>query len=149
MLLSAILWVRHSNCSIFEDNICCVTDVPVVQPFSFVKNLKVGMKTSVPCVASGAEPFQFKWTKNGLPISSSHIEVTTSDTDSNLRFKPIKNEDEGEYACLVKNPVGSASHSAILSIERKFLKCLSRIESSSLSCQQNLHSLWMNHHQTS
>ena len=119
MLLSAILWVRHSICSTLEDNICCMTDGPVVQPFYFAKNLKVGQKTSVPCAASGSEPFQFTWTKNGLPVSSSNIEVTTSDTDSTLRFKPIKEDDGGEYACLVKNPRGAASHSAILSIERE------------------------------
>ena len=111
--------MRHSICLDHEHNLRCMTDGLVVQPFSFAKNLKAGQKTSVACLASGTEPFQFIWTKNGLSVSSSHIEVTSTDTDSTLRFKPIKAEDEGEYACLVKNPVGSASHSAVLSIERK------------------------------
>ena len=104
-------------------NIRSLTDGPIVQPFSFAKKLKVGQKTSVPCVASGTEPFQFSWTKNGLPVTSTHIELQGSDVSSMLIFKPIKEEDGGEYTCLVKNPVGSASHSAVLFIERKFRVC--------------------------
>ena len=110
--------MRHSTCPNHENNLLCITDDPVIQPFYFAKNLKVGQKTSILCLASGTEPFQFTWTKNGLPITSTHIGIQGFDVSSTLTLKPIK-KDDGEYACLVKNPVGSASHSAVLSIERE------------------------------
>ena len=113
--------MSYSICPNHENYLRCVTDDPVVQPFSFAKNLKVGQKTSILCLASGTEPFQFIWTKNGLAISSAHINIQGSDVSTTLTLKPIKEEDGGEYTCLVKNPVGSASHSAILSIERELL----------------------------
>ena len=95
-----------------------MTDAPVIQPFSFIKNLKVGQKTLITCsVTDGTEPFEFSWTKDGQPVTSSHIEISKSDIDSTLRFKPIKSEDTGEYKCIVRNPFGSASHSAVLFIE--------------------------------
>ena len=97
-----------------------MTDVPVVQPFSFAKEVKIGGRTSLTCsILKGSDPLEFIWTKDGHPIIASHIDISKSDIDSNIRFKPIKSEDGGDYKCLVKNSVGSASHSTVLLIERK------------------------------
>ena len=105
-----------------EGNFDCLTDVPVIEPFSFSKNAKIGQRTSITCtVAEGSVPLEFLWTKGGQPITASHIDISKSEIDSTLRFKPIKSEDGGDYKCLVKNSVGSASHSAVLVIERELL----------------------------
>jgi len=93
----------------------------VIQPFLFPKNAKIGQRASVTClVTEGSEPLDFSWLKNGKTIKDSHIEVSKTTTTSTLSIKPIKNQDGGEYSCIVKNPVGTASQSAVLLIEREY-----------------------------
>ena len=105
-----------------EGNFDCLIDVPVIEPFSFSKNTKIGQRTYITCsVTEGSVPLDFSWTKDGHPITASNVEIIKSDILSTLSLKPIKSEDGGDYKCLVKNSVGSASHSAVLLIERELL----------------------------
>ena len=96
-------------------------DSPVIQPFSFPKDVRVGERTSLTCtVKAGSEPLEFSWLKDNLAISASNTEVSKSRASSMLSLNPIQSQDGGNYTCIVKNPVGSASHSTILFIEREF-----------------------------
>ena len=96
------------------------TDEPVIQPFLFPKNTKIGQRTSVTClVTEGSEPLHFSWLKNGKVIQDPDIQVVKTKSSSLLSFHPIKSQDGGEY-CIVKNPVGTASQSAVLLIELEY-----------------------------
>ena len=104
-----------------DNNVYSMIDSPVIQPFSFPKDTRVGQRTSLVCtVKEGSEPLEFSWLKDDRILSTTDIEVTKSKIDSILRFNPIQSQNGGNYTCIVKNPVGSASHSTILFIERKF-----------------------------
>ena len=87
-------------------------DAPVVTPFSFQTNTRVGTRTSLICsVSVGSHPLEFRWTRNGKPIESRNIEVANLKSSSMINFDPITSEDGGEYKCTVKNSVGTAFHS--------------------------------------
>ena len=92
-------------------------DAPVVTPFSFPSNEKVGSTTVIICTAKGSHPLEFSWFKDGNPLTVSHIDISRTKFGSTLTFDPIKTEDEGEYKCVVTNSVGSSSQSASLVIQ--------------------------------
>ena len=114
----SILWVRTNTYYKDKDNNVIQSDAPVVVPFTFPINSRIGSLTSVICsVSKGSHPLEFRWTKNGKPIESRNIEVGYLKTSSIINFDPITSEDGGEYKCTVKNSVGNAFHSASLVIE--------------------------------
>ncbi|KAK8765880.1 hypothetical protein V5799_007338 [Amblyomma americanum] len=97
-----------------------VKGLPVIVPFSFVKNPVMGQKTTVTCVVgSGVGPFHFVWTHGGTAINSDsrkHVKVF-SDNVAALTIEAIAAKDVGNYTCTVSNAAGSASHTTALLVE--------------------------------
>jgi len=117
-------------------------DLPVITPFSFPSSSRAGNRTTVVCiVTSGSNPLEFSWLKDRQPITASNIDISNAKSHSALHFEEIKSDDGGEYKCIVKNPAGTASHSAILVIEGELFK---NILSLIISLHQNLHPLLTN-----
>ena len=104
-----------------ENNVYFTIDVPVIQPFSFPRDVRIGQRTFIVCaVKEGSEPFEFSWLKEDKPITGANFKSSQSDVASTLSLNPIQSQDGGNYTCIIKNPVGSASYSTILFIEREF-----------------------------
>ncbi|KAH6921920.1 hypothetical protein HPB50_006465 [Hyalomma asiaticum] len=92
-------------------------DVPQIQPFSFPAIVRLGMRTSVACMASsGAPPFDFTWKQDGRPIqgdSTKYVKMV-SDNIATLTIERVGAGDLGNYTCTVTNAAGSDSYSAEL-----------------------------------
>ncbi|KAH9364295.1 hypothetical protein HPB48_008467 [Haemaphysalis longicornis] len=93
---------------------------PEIQPFVFSRNIALGQRASVACVAvGGLAPFRFEWSHNDRPIintATRHVvEVTAS--ISALTLERVAAEDLGNYTCTVTNAHGRDSYSAALVVE--------------------------------
>lgn len=97
-----------------------LTGLPEIQPFIFPTRLSEGAKAKVLChIVHGKRPVEFQWLKNGHEISKKFDEtqITIQEDFSMLTISNIKASDAGNYTCVVKNSVGTASHSSNLIVE--------------------------------
>ncbi|KAK8780168.1 hypothetical protein V5799_018496 [Amblyomma americanum] len=95
-------------------------ETPVIMPYSFPKNVALGQKTIVTCVAqSGTGPLEFLWRHNGRPIAdtTSRYEKKLSDRVSTMSIERLSAEDLGNYTCVVSNSAGSDTFTAPLVVE--------------------------------
>ncbi|KAK8765882.1 hypothetical protein V5799_007340 [Amblyomma americanum] len=95
-------------------------ETPVIMPYSFPKNVALGQKTIVTCVAqSGTGPLEFRWRHNGRPIAdtTSRYEKKLSDRVSTMSIERLSAEDLGNYTCVVSNSAGSDTFTAPLVVE--------------------------------
>ncbi|UYV62093.1 Dscam [Cordylochernes scorpioides] len=92
---------------------------PGIQPISFPKNLKVGEKVSLNCIAiKGSPPFTIRWMKNGEPLESqSTVRVVASSHMSTIYFEPIDTTSGGNYTCEMSNKHGKDISTAVLNIQ--------------------------------
>jgi hypothetical protein len=80
----------------------------MVQPMS--KNVKYGETIVIKVQATGTEPFQFQWIKDGKPIGGATSDVLT--------IKQAKSLDAGSYSVLITNAGGAVtSQAAIVAVE--------------------------------
>lgn len=93
---------------------------PKILPFVFQDELlREGMRARLQCVVSeGESPVVIEWLKDGKPVGEDMgIVVRAMDEFSSiLAIKLITPRHNGLYTCLAKNPAGTASHSARLSV---------------------------------
>ena len=71
------------------------------------QDVTLGSDATFACVASGSPPFTYEWVKDGvalaLPFGAAFGE--------RLTIVGATNDDEGDYACRVTNPVGEDASS--------------------------------------
>lgn len=71
-------------------------------------------------VLKGDQPVEIQWTLNSEPITlETHPGITIAKTGkklSVLNIDSVAAHHAGEYTCIASNPVGSTSHSAVLSV---------------------------------
>ncbi|KAG0444842.1 hypothetical protein HPB47_013323 [Ixodes persulcatus] len=95
---------------------------PIIMPYSFPKNVLLGQKTVVTCVAqSGTGPLEFVWKHNGRMMvdkSSRYVKMLT-ESISTMTIERLATEDLGNYSCTVSNGAGSDSFTAPLVVEDK------------------------------
>ena len=103
---------------------------PLVERFSFPKNLTRGKRLRVICtVTEGDLPLEVEWWKDGLKIEGSGsspgkfgVQVRRIDEyTSLLAISFLETTHAGNYSCLAKNSVASFARSATLTIRGKFL----------------------------
>ncbi|KAH9364301.1 hypothetical protein HPB48_008461 [Haemaphysalis longicornis] len=95
-------------------------DTPVIMPYSFPKNVALGQKTIVTCVAqSGASPLDFQWWHNGRAIvdTSSRYSKKLAERVSTMSIEKLSAEDLGNYTCVVSNSAGQDTFTAPLLVE--------------------------------
>jgi len=74
------------------------------------KNVKYGETIVIKVQATGTEPFQFQWIKDGKPIGGATSDVLT--------IKQAKSLDAGSYSVLITNAGGAVtSQAAIVAVE--------------------------------
>ncbi|KAL1468592.1 hypothetical protein MTO96_041392, partial [Rhipicephalus appendiculatus] len=81
--------------------------------FSHVVRVEEGSRLRLMCsVSKGDPPLRFRWTKNGLGISS-HGErvIETTDDSSIIKIARVVFADHGEYTCFVPNDAASVNRS--------------------------------------
>lgn len=89
-------------------------------PYSFPKNVALGQKTIVTCVAqSGASPLDFQWWHNGRAIvdTSSRYSKKLAERVSTMSIEKLSAEDLGNYTCVVSNSAGQDTFTAPLLVE--------------------------------
>lgn len=118
---------------------------PKISHFEFSKDLNVGDRTSVQCVAgTGDLPLVFTWLKDNVPIKQSSAvgandrndkRLHGSNKDNNsmimirqndeftsaLSITTIKQSHSGEYSCRVQNDAAAVKYSAVLKVNGKFI----------------------------
>ncbi|XP_076306891.1 cell adhesion molecule Dscam1-like isoform X2 [Tachypleus tridentatus] len=92
---------------------------PIIQPFTFPKDVTSGKKITVTCsVASGHPPLEFHWFKNGKKITSSSLMEIRSYSDfSMIVIENANNQSSGNYTCEVSNIVGQDTHTSVLEVK--------------------------------
>ena len=73
----------------------CVT-VPTA-----TSSAKVGESVTMVVTAEGTPPFNFRWEKNGRPISD--------ESGATIVIRQVKRSDAGVYVCFVSNSMAEAS----------------------------------------
>ncbi|KAG0436162.1 hypothetical protein HPB47_018104, partial [Ixodes persulcatus] len=99
-----------------------VLEQPIIMPYSFPKNVLLGQKTIVTCVAqSGSGPLKFVWKHNGQVMTNkaSRYAKTVTESVSTMTIERVAAEDLGNYSCTVSNGAGSDSFTAPLVVEDK------------------------------
>ncbi|KAG0430773.1 hypothetical protein HPB47_022388, partial [Ixodes persulcatus] len=97
-------------------------DAPVLEQVFSEQEVRPGSSTSLKCSASGNPLPQVTWTLDGAPVPEVyHIRI--GDYVSNERMvhsyvnmTSVRVEDGGRYACVARNGVGAAQHSARLNV---------------------------------
>ncbi|KAK8780167.1 hypothetical protein V5799_018495 [Amblyomma americanum] len=93
---------------------------PAIMPFSFLRNVVLGQKTTVTCVvSSGTGPFHFVWSHGSETITSDsrkHVKVLAENVAA-LYIEAIGAEDLGNYTCTASNAAGKGSYSASLVVD--------------------------------
>ena len=97
------------------------SEIPVIEEFSFSKNIRLGRKTTLTCsVVSGSEPLTFEWLKDQRPVHpTSDILIAGTRSSSIITLSPVSSSHAGNWTCQVKNDVGVTSHTASLDVERE------------------------------
>ncbi|XP_022257362.1 transmembrane and immunoglobulin domain-containing protein 1-like [Limulus polyphemus] len=95
-------------------------DFPVISPFTFPTNVRLGEQVRVFCtVRRGIPPFSFAWFKEGEKlITGQHIEVENTDKyTSKLGILNVSTLDIGNYTCEITNQDGKDSATSRLIVE--------------------------------
>ncbi|KAH7976677.1 hypothetical protein HPB52_018022 [Rhipicephalus sanguineus] len=95
-------------------------ETPIIMPYSFPKNVALGQKTIVTCVAqSGTPPLDFQWRHNGraVPDTASRYAKKLTDRVSTMSIESLSAEYLGNYTCVVSNSAGSDTFTAPLVVE--------------------------------
>ncbi|GBM67179.1 Down syndrome cell adhesion molecule [Araneus ventricosus] len=90
--------------------------VPFIQPFTFPNDVIKGQSVTVTCaVADGSGTFDFRWAKDGQPLTDQPLtRIQTFEEYSLLFLKSVDSSRSGNYTCFVINTGGSANHTAQL-----------------------------------
>ncbi|XP_067123055.1 cell adhesion molecule Dscam1-like [Centruroides vittatus] len=92
---------------------------PVIDPFSFPRNLQEGMRSRLVCtVIQGDPPFVIHWRKDRRPIEPGlGVGIRNDDFSSDLTFASVSPRHNGNYTCIVSNAAASVSHTATLIVD--------------------------------
>lgn len=96
-----------------------VKSPPVIEPFSFPKNIQEGGRAQATCsVTAGDMPIIFNWHKDGsqLPMSL-HIQEKKDEFFSMLVFKDITAHHSGKYTCFASNSAAKVNFTAELLVK--------------------------------
>lgn len=96
---------------------------PVIDPFTFPKNLQEGMRSRLVCtVIQGDPPFAINWKKDDRPIEPGlGVIIRNDEFSSDLTFSSVTPRHNGNYTCIVSNAAASVSHTATLVVDGKSL----------------------------
>uniref|UniRef100_A0A336KKP0 CSON012059 protein n=1 Tax=Culicoides sonorensis TaxID=179676 RepID=A0A336KKP0_CULSO len=96
-----------------------VNSPPVIEEFSFPKNLQEGGRAQVSCsVSSGDMPIYFSWFKDDAPIPMSLQIIEKKDEFfSQLVFKDITSRHSGKYTCFATNSAAKVNYTAELLVK--------------------------------
>lgn len=96
---------------------------PVIDPFTFPKNLQEGMRSRLVCtVIQGDPPFAINWKKDDRPIEPGlGVIIRNDEFSSDLTFSSVTPRHNGNYTCIVSNAAASVSHTATLVVDGKCL----------------------------
>lgn len=96
---------------------------PVIDPFTFPKNLQEGMRSRLVCtVIQGDPPFAINWKKDERPIEPGlGVIIRNDEFSSDLTFSSVTPRHNGNYTCIVSNAAASVSHTATLVVDGKSL----------------------------
>ncbi|XP_064487529.1 hemicentin-1-like [Ornithodoros turicata] len=91
---------------------------PKIQAFSFPATLTVGESAATLCaVTAGDRPYTFTWLKDGRKLEPhSKVKISQSDLSSAINLESLSISHSGNYTCVVKNSVGTASYVATLTV---------------------------------
>ena len=98
---------------------------PKIDPFSFPKDLKEGMRNIVFCaVSSGDPPIFIEWFKDGTNLDQLNelgckIEMLNSFT-STITFLSLTRQHTGNYTCLASNKAASINFTAEMIVNSKY-----------------------------
>lgn len=93
-----------------------VNSPPVIEPFSFPRNLQEGGRAQVTCsVSAGDMPVFFSWRKDGAPIGLG-LQVTEKKDEffTLLVFKDISARHSGQYTCFATNAAAKVNYTTEL-----------------------------------
>lgn len=118
---------------------------PVLEEFSFPRNLELGMRARLHCtIISGDPPFTIQWLHDGekLLTSSSKspyddanektkpegkrldgISVKVDEFSADLSFASVTEHHNGNYSCKVFNDVASIEHTTQLKVNGRLYGC--------------------------
>ncbi|GFX61415.1 down syndrome cell adhesion molecule-like protein 1 homolog [Trichonephila clavipes] len=96
-------------------------NLPIIKPFHFSGELREGIRTMVMCgIVEGDLPFEFKWFKDGNPLSpeKGHISIEPfNEFTSILTIERLNANSNGNYTCRVTNSAGSDEKSDALTMK--------------------------------
>ncbi len=89
---------------------------------SLVKNQTIGSNFQMLCtVEEGTLPVFFEWFKNSKLLKTNvNYKIEISRVSSTLTIENVKENDQGNYSCIVKNPFGTDSQNVLLNIKGMF-----------------------------
>ncbi|RWS03905.1 titin-like protein, partial [Dinothrombium tinctorium] len=102
--------VAASDCSV----------APKVVPFPLFSPFNENRPFAVLCtVQDGSFPLKFQWFKDNKPIDKQreNIEIETTESNSNLRIRQLKQNHSGNYTCSVRNAYGTDSQTVSLLVK--------------------------------
>ena len=83
-----------------------------------------GEKVIISVLATGQEPLEYLWKKDGKKITDHEIDIYGGITSSKLTIRSMSEELQGNYQCVVSNAVDEEESCKIsLIMERKQRKC--------------------------
>ena len=90
-------------------------------PFLFDNVIREDSYAQIMCVVTeGDPPFSIAWSFHGHNLTSSNLQIRTSnigDRTSLLMIPNVSYKHMGNYTCKVSNKAGSSSHTAILKVK--------------------------------
>lgn len=96
-----------------------INSPPVIEPFTFPKNLQEGGRAQVTCsVSSGDMPVYFSWKKDGVSIPLSlQVNEKKEEFFTLLVFKEITSRHSGKYSCFATNSAAKVNFTAELLVK--------------------------------
>ncbi|XP_055939189.1 cell adhesion molecule DSCAML1-like isoform X12 [Argiope bruennichi] len=86
-----------------------------IQPFVFPPALTVGTRASTVCSTSRGSGLQFQWLRNGQRLEqSANIQIRSYTDSSMILIESLKEDDSGNYTCVVKSDQKTDSFTAVL-----------------------------------
>ncbi|XP_054719282.1 hemicentin-1-like [Uloborus diversus] len=88
-----------------------------IPPFSFPAESIIGRRVSATCTPSFGEKIEFKWLKNGKEILKGlNVDIRSFSDLSTLVIDPLREEDTGNYTCIVNTRGMSGSYTTTLEV---------------------------------